>query len=68
MRGSRARIGDRFAERCSQCLHHAFEQKLNRGVEIIARGELPATESKLLQAGANGVVSPTISAPSGSPK
>ena len=32
---------------------------LNRGLEIIARGELPSTESKLLQAGADKVVLPT---------
>jgi len=32
---------------------------LNPGIEIIARGELPSTESKLIQAGANKVVLPT---------
>jgi voltage-gated potassium channel len=32
---------------------------LNPGLEIIARGELPATEAMLLQAGANKVVLPT---------
>jgi len=32
---------------------------LNRHLEIIARGELPATEAMLLQAGANKVVLPT---------
>jgi voltage-gated potassium channel len=32
---------------------------LNPGIEIIARGELPSTEGKLLQAGANRVVMPT---------
>ena len=31
---------------------------LNAGLQIIARGELPATEKKLLQAGANAVVMP----------
>ena len=34
-------------------------RSLNPGLEIIARGELPSTESKLLQAGANHVVLPT---------
>ena len=34
-------------------------RSLNPGLEIIARGELPSTESKLLQAGANKVVLPT---------
>jgi len=33
-------------------------RSLNPGLEIIARGELPSTESKLLQAGANTVVLP----------
>ncbi|MES2095820.1 MAG: potassium channel protein [Pseudomonadota bacterium] len=33
-------------------------RNLNRDLEIIARGETPATESKLLQAGANHVVLP----------
>ncbi|HVY16136.1 MAG TPA: NAD-binding protein [Rhodopila sp.] len=33
-------------------------RSLNPGLEIIARGELPSTESKLLQAGANKVVLP----------
>jgi voltage-gated potassium channel Kch len=32
---------------------------LNPRIEIIARGELPSTESKLIQAGANKVVLPT---------
>jgi voltage-gated potassium channel len=32
---------------------------LNPGLDIIARGEMPSTESKLLQAGANKVVLPT---------
>jgi len=32
---------------------------LNPGLEIIARGEVPATEAMLLQAGANKVVLPT---------
>jgi voltage-gated potassium channel len=32
---------------------------LNPGMEIIARGEVPATEAMLLQAGANRVVLPT---------
>jgi voltage-gated potassium channel len=32
---------------------------LNPGIEIIARGEVPSTESKLIQAGANKVVLPT---------
>ena len=32
---------------------------LNPGIEIIARGEMPSTESKLIQAGANKVVLPT---------
>ena len=32
---------------------------LNPGLEIIARGEMPSTESKLIQAGANKVVLPT---------
>jgi voltage-gated potassium channel len=32
---------------------------LNPGIEIIARGETPSTESKLIQAGANKVVLPT---------
>ncbi len=31
---------------------------LNRGLQIIARGELPSTEKKLIQAGANRVVLP----------
>lgn len=31
---------------------------LNPGLQIVARGELPATEKKLLQAGANAVVMP----------
>ncbi len=31
---------------------------LNPGLQIVARGELPATEKKLLQAGANSVVMP----------
>jgi voltage-gated potassium channel len=34
-------------------------RSLNRNLEIIARGEQPSTESKLLQAGANRVVLPT---------
>jgi voltage-gated potassium channel len=34
-------------------------RSLNPGLEIIARGEIPSTESKLLQAGANKVVLPT---------
>jgi voltage-gated potassium channel Kch len=34
-------------------------RSLNPGMEIIARGEVPTTESKLLQAGANKVVLPT---------
>ena len=34
-------------------------RSLNPALEIIARGELPSTESKLLQAGANKVVLPT---------
>jgi voltage-gated potassium channel len=34
-------------------------RSLNRDLEIIARGEQPSTESKLLQAGANRVVLPT---------
>lgn len=34
-------------------------RSLNRSIEIIARGEVPATEGKLLQAGANKVVMPT---------
>ncbi|MFA5955886.1 TrkA family potassium uptake protein [Hyphomicrobium sp.] len=34
-------------------------RSLNPTIEIIARGELPSTESKLLQAGANKVVLPT---------
>ena len=34
-------------------------RSLNPGLEIIARGELPSTERKLLQAGANTVVLPT---------
>jgi voltage-gated potassium channel Kch len=34
-------------------------RSLNRDLTIIARGELPSTESKLLQAGANQVVLPT---------
>ncbi|MBN8905655.1 MAG: potassium channel family protein, partial [Rhodospirillales bacterium] len=34
-------------------------RSLNPGLEIIARGEAPSTESKLLQAGANRVVLPT---------
>jgi len=34
-------------------------RSLNAGLTIIARGEAPATERKLLQAGANRVVMPT---------
>ncbi len=34
-------------------------RSLNRQIEIIARGEMPTTESKLIQAGANKVVLPT---------
>jgi voltage-gated potassium channel Kch len=34
-------------------------RSLNPAIEIIARGELPSTEGKLLQAGANRVVMPT---------
>lgn len=34
-------------------------RSLNPDIEIIARGEVPSTESKLLQAGANKVVLPT---------
>ena len=34
-------------------------RSLNPSLEIIARGELPSTESKLMQAGANKVVLPT---------
>ncbi len=34
-------------------------RELNEGVEIIARGELPETERKLVRAGANRVVLPT---------
>lgn len=34
-------------------------KSLNPRIEIIARGELPSTEGKLLQAGANRVVMPT---------
>jgi voltage-gated potassium channel len=34
-------------------------RSLNPGLEIIARGEAPSTEGKLLQAGANKVVLPT---------
>ncbi len=34
-------------------------RNLNKGLEIIARGEAPSTKSKLLQAGANSVVEPT---------
>jgi trk system potassium uptake protein TrkA/voltage-gated potassium channel len=34
-------------------------RSLNRGLTIIARGEAPSTENKLLQAGANRVVLPT---------
>ena len=34
-------------------------RSLNPKIEIIARGELPSTEGKLLQAGANRVVMPT---------
>ena len=34
-------------------------RSLNPGLQIIARGEFPSTESKLLQAGANHVVLPT---------
>ena len=41
-------------------------RSLNPGIEIIARGEVPSTESKLIQAGANKVVLPPTSAPSAS--
>ena len=34
-------------------------RSLNRGLQIIARGEEPSTENKLMQAGANQVVLPT---------
>jgi len=34
-------------------------RSLNPAIEIIARGEMPSTEAKLLQAGANKVVLPT---------
>ena len=34
-------------------------RSLNRGMTIIARGEAPSTESKLIQAGANRVILPT---------
>lgn len=34
-------------------------RSLNHDIEIIARGEMPTTESKLVQAGANRVVLPT---------
>jgi voltage-gated potassium channel len=34
-------------------------RSLNQGLHIIARGEVPSTESKLIQAGANQVVLPT---------
>jgi voltage-gated potassium channel Kch len=34
-------------------------RSLNRGLTIIARGEVPSTESKLIQAGADRVVLPT---------
>ena len=34
-------------------------RSLNRGLQIIARGEAPSTESKLIQAGADKVVLPT---------
>jgi len=34
-------------------------RNMNRAIEIIARGEAPSTESKLLHAGANKVVLPT---------
>ena len=34
-------------------------RSLNKGLQIIARGEAPSTESKLIQAGANKVVLPT---------
>ncbi len=34
-------------------------RSLNKGLSIIARGEVPSTETKLLQAGANDVVLPT---------
>ncbi len=33
---------------------------LNKGLQIIARAEMPSTERKLLQAGANQVVMPTL--------
>lgn len=34
-------------------------RNMNKGLEIIARGEAPGTKRKLLQAGANSVVQPT---------
>jgi voltage-gated potassium channel len=34
-------------------------RNVNKGLEIIARGEAPSTKSKLLQAGASSVVEPT---------
>jgi voltage-gated potassium channel len=54
-----AGAGDGAAERRGQCLHHAEARALNPDLSIIARGELPSTESKLLQAGATKVVLPT---------
>ena len=38
-----------------------------RRLQIIARGEAPSTETKLIQAGADGSCCPPISAPSASP-
>ena len=48
-----------LAERRGQCVHHAERAGAQPRLEIIARGEVPSTESKLLQAGANKVVLPT---------
>ena len=42
-------------------------RSLNRDLTIIARGEAPSTERKLLQAGADRVVCRPISAPNASP-
>lgn len=42
-------------------------RNLNPGLEIIARGELPSTEGKLIHAGADKWCCPRTSAPSGSP-
>ena len=56
---ARALSRDRAAGRRGQRVHHAQRPQPQPHAQIIARGEQPSTERKLLQAGANRVVMPT---------